>query len=98
MLVQTELIPDDVRQGKFLDTRDRARSKALMATLDDINRRMGRGSVFHAASGVKREWATAAMMKSRCFTTDWGQLLRVPTSAISAKMRRKSVPSADAVR
>jgi DNA polymerase V len=51
-----------------------------MATLDDINRRMGRESVFYAASGVKRDWATAATMKSRCFTTDWGQLLQVPTA------------------
>src|SRR5262249_34987867 len=48
----TELIPDDLHQGNFLETRDRARSKTLMATLDDINRRMGRGRVFYAASGV----------------------------------------------
>jgi DNA polymerase V len=49
-----------------------------MATLDAINRRMGRDAVFYAASGVKRDWAMAATMKSQYFTTDWRQLLCVP--------------------
>ena len=70
----TELTPDTVHQGDFLDTRDTARSKQLMATLDAINRRMGRDSVFYAASGIKRDWAMAATMKSQHFTTDWQQL------------------------
>jgi DNA polymerase V len=75
----TELTPDTVHQGDFLDTRNTARSKQLMATLDAINRRMGRDSVFYAASGVERDWAMAATMKSHHFTTDWQQLLRVTT-------------------
>ena len=73
----TELTPDTVHQGDFLDTRNTARSKQLMATLDAINRRMGRDSLFYAASGVKRDWAMAATMKSQHFTTDWQQLLQV---------------------
>lgn len=75
----TELTPETEHQGNFLDTRDTARSRQLMATLDDINRRMGRNTVFYAASGVKRDWAMAATMKSRHFTTDWKQLLLVTT-------------------
>ena len=51
--------------------------QTLMATLDAINRRMGRGRVFYAASGIKRPWAMAANMRSRHFTTDWEQLLQV---------------------
>ena len=73
----TELTPDDVHQSNFLDTRDIARRKRLMETVDTINRRLGRDSVFYAASGVKREWAMAATMKSQHFTTDWRELLRV---------------------
>jgi DNA polymerase V len=42
----TELTPETEHQGDFLDTRDTARSKQLMATLDAINRRMGRDAVF----------------------------------------------------
>ena len=75
----TELTPDTEHQGDFLDTRDLARSKKLMETLDAINRRMGRDSVFYAAAGVKRDWAMAATMKSHHFTTDWQQLLQVTT-------------------
>jgi DNA polymerase V len=67
--------PEDVYQGNFLDTRDRARSKTLMATIDSINHRMGRNSVFYAASGIHRPWAMSAKMRSPHFTTDWEQLL-----------------------
>jgi DNA polymerase V len=74
----TELTPDNEHQGDFLDTRDCGRSKQLMATLDAINRRHGRDSVFYAASGVRREWAMARTMKSQHFTTDWQELLCVP--------------------
>jgi DNA polymerase V len=77
----TELTPDTEHQGDFLDTRNTARSKQLMATLDAINRRMGRDSVFYAASGVKRDWAMAATMKSQHFTTDWQQLLQVAATS-----------------
>ena len=75
----TELTPDADHQDDFLDTRDTTRSKQLMATLDAINRRVDRNTVFYAASGVKRNWAMAATMKSRHFTADWQRLLRVTT-------------------
>jgi DNA polymerase V len=71
----TELTPEDVYQRNFLDTRDRARSKTLMATIDTINHRMGRNSVFFAASGIHRPWAMSARMRSPHFTTDWEELL-----------------------
>jgi DNA polymerase V len=73
----TELTPDSEHQGDFLDTRDRARSKQLMTALDAINRRMGKGTVFYAASGIRREWAMSATMKDSHFTTNWQQLMRV---------------------
>jgi DNA polymerase V len=47
--------------------------------LDAINRRMGRDTVFYAASGIKRDWSMAGSMKSQHFTTDWQQLLHVTT-------------------
>jgi DNA polymerase V len=63
--------PEAGYHGDFLDTRNTARSKQVMATLDAINRLMGRDSVFYAASGIKRDWAMAATMKSQHFTTHW---------------------------
>jgi DNA polymerase V len=73
----TELTPDSEHQGDFLDTRDRARSKQLMTALDAINRRMGKGTLFYAASGVRREWVMSRSLKSPHFTTDWQQLLQI---------------------
>jgi DNA polymerase V len=77
----TELTPDTEYQGDFLDTRDIARSKQLMTALDAINRRMGRDTVFYAASGIRRDWAMARSMKSQHFTTDWQQILRITTGS-----------------
>lgn len=76
-VMATALTPDDIHQGNFLDRRGRARGKTLIATLDAINRGMGRNTVFYAASGIRRDWAMAATMKSPRFTTDWQQLLQV---------------------
>jgi DNA polymerase V len=73
----TELTVDTQHQGDFLDTRDVGRSKQLMTALDAINRRMGRDTVFYAASGTKRDWAMARTMKSPHFTTDWQQIMQV---------------------
>jgi DNA polymerase V len=72
-----ELTPDTEHQGNFLDARDRARNGQLMCTLDAINRRMGRDTIFYAASGVHRNWAMSAGLKSPHFTTDWKQLMQV---------------------
>jgi DNA polymerase V len=72
-----ELTPHTDHQGDFLDARDTVRSKQHMTTLDAIIRRLGGDTVFYAASGIKRDWAMSASMRSQHFTTDWQQLLRV---------------------
>ena len=70
----TELTGDGEHQGDLFDVRDPARSRRLMKAVDAINRRMGRDTVFYAASGVRREWAMARNMKSGHFTTSWDDL------------------------
>ena len=73
----TELTPAGVRQGDLFDARDTGKSRRLMASLDEINRRMGRDTVRYAGSGLTREWAGAANMKTHAYTTDWEHLFRV---------------------
>lgn len=73
----TELTSDSIRQGDLFDRPDTDRSRRLMDTLDAINRRMGRDTVFYAGSGIKREWKAYANMKTQHFTTDWKALLAV---------------------
>lgn len=55
------------------------RSKALMDTLDRVNRKFGRGTLGLAASGwrVKSEWAMNQRSLSPAYTSRWDQLLRV---------------------
>jgi hypothetical protein len=48
-----------------------------MLALDRINALHGRNSLVYAGSGLAREWAAAATMKSQHFTTDWRQVLHV---------------------
>ncbi len=73
----TELTAEGAGQADLFDTRDTARRRSLMAALDAINRRMGRDTVFYAGSGIRRDWAAYATMKTQHFTTDWRQVMRV---------------------
>ncbi|MFM9113184.1 MAG: DUF4113 domain-containing protein [Polynucleobacter victoriensis] len=45
-----------------------------MATLDEINAKMGRGTVRSAGEGIQKSWAMRSDNKSKAFTTDWEQL------------------------
>ncbi len=49
----------------------------LSATVDAINARLGRGTVFFAASGVERKWKMKREMLSSRYTTCWDELLGV---------------------
>ena len=49
----------------------------LSATVDAINARLGRGTVFFAASGVERKWKMKREMLSSRYTTCWDELLVV---------------------
>lgn len=49
----------------------------LMHTLDAINARFGRGTVFHLAEGIDRPWRSRRAQCSACYTTRWEELLTV---------------------
>ena len=72
-----DLVPEDsVPTDLFaqIDLPDTTRSKVLMATLDEINAKMGRGTVRSAGEGLQKAWAMRSDNKSKAFTTDWQQL------------------------
>jgi DNA polymerase V len=48
-----------------------------MKTVDSINNKMGRDSIFFASQGIKREWQMKAARRSANFTGDWNQLVSV---------------------
>lgn len=63
-LVLTELMPIETVQKSLLVGFDREKRAALMGALDSLNRRYGRGTLYTAAAGVKRDWQTKFERKS----------------------------------
>lgn len=49
----------------------------LMASLDALNRRYGRGTVAYAATGTRKAWALRSDQRSIAYTTKWEELLIV---------------------
>jgi DNA polymerase V len=46
----------------------------LMAAVDAINRRQGRGAVRFAGEGCARPWAMRSKNRTPCYTTRWDEL------------------------
>ena len=65
--------PADLFHGR---PSDRPASK-LSAAVDAVNARLGRGTVFFAATGVERKWKMKREMLSSHYTTSWDELLVV---------------------
>ncbi|BCK87787.1 protein UmuC [Sideroxyarcus emersonii] len=63
--IQATLFDDPVAQAK---------SNSMMKVMDQINRKMGQGSVAVAASGIQKRWAMRRKNKSPAYTTEWGEL------------------------
>ncbi len=71
-LCPENLVPVDLFTG--FDEPETQRARTLMATLDEINAKMGRGTVRSAGEGIQKAWAMRSGNKSKAFTTDWEQL------------------------
>lgn len=59
----------------FDDDAAREKSKALMTTLDLINRRMGSGTLRLLGEGANQSWAMRRESSSRRYTTEWDGLM-----------------------
>lgn len=73
----TELQAASTPQADLFSQGDSERSKALMATLDRLNREHGRGTVYFAGMGRQARWQMRADMRSPPFTTSWDALCLV---------------------
>ena len=68
----SELVPSEgVQTDLFSQVQVSPKSKALMAAMDKINRKMGKESVKLASEGFKRPWKMKQENKSPCYTTKW---------------------------
>ncbi|MBB3967179.1 Y-family DNA polymerase [Rhizobium metallidurans] len=64
-------------QGTLFHQADAPERRQLMASLDAINQRFGRGTVSFAASGTRKAWALRSDQRSAAYTTRWNELLAV---------------------
>ncbi|MGD0819404.1 MAG: Y-family DNA polymerase [Desulfomonilia bacterium] len=60
-----------VQMNLFHTSREGERELKLMQTVDDVNRRWGRGTLIHASSGFARPWWMRQTRRSPQFTTSW---------------------------
>jgi DNA polymerase V len=64
----------DLPRTLFEDVAAQQKSAALMKTLDQINRRMGSGSVQLLGEGINKSWAMKRGNVSKLYTTELGEL------------------------
>ena len=63
------LVPEDVMQLDIMTAQDVMKSDKLMATVDRINTRLGKHTVYYAAEGVQKNWELRRdFISPRCST------------------------------
>ncbi len=62
----------------FDDHAPRRGSEALMSTLDELNRKKGRGTLYFAGQGIRQEWQMKREMLSPRYTTRCADFMMVP--------------------
>lgn len=58
----------------FDDSVEQAKSDSMMSVMDTINRKMGKGTLTIAASGIRQRWSMRRESKSPNYTTEWDEL------------------------
>lgn len=68
----------DDYQGSFFNNPvqiiDKTKKSLLMQSLDKINQKMGRNTIFFAAQGIKKPWVMKSGFKSPHYTTNWKEI------------------------
>ncbi len=73
-MLYTGLVPEDEVQRNLFYRPNVSRQSALMAAVDQVNGRMGRGTLRLAAEGFGHVWGTRFAFKSPRYTTCWDEL------------------------
>lgn len=72
-----DLQSKNLQQQDLLTPADDDKQKERMRVLDEVNKRYGKGALFHAAEGIARPWQGQRNRTSACYTTRWDELLKV---------------------
>ncbi len=73
-VIMDDLVAAEAAPKAWVVEHDRERRARLMETLDGLNARFGRRTIFPAGAGVKQGWTLRANLKSRHFTSRLDEL------------------------
>lgn len=73
----TDLKPNTTTQLQFFQNDDDTKRKTLMKIYDQINQKLGRDTLRIAASGTHRLWYAKQAFRSKRYTTNWQELLKI---------------------
>ena len=76
-VILNELVPEGTGQGQLFEPAPSGKSSAMMQVMDQLNKRMGRGTVYQAVTGIKRDWSLRAEYRSPRYTSRWTDLPKV---------------------
>lgn len=65
----------NLRQSCFWDSNYTEQQEKLMSTVDAVNRKYGRDTLFYGAMGIKRDWQMKQSRRSPRYTTRWLELV-----------------------
>jgi len=77
-----ELVSVDTVQGDLWTQADSPARLRLMSTIDELNRRYGRGTLAFAGASRSAPWHLRRDFSSPHYTTDWKQLLAIRDQAL----------------
>ena len=70
-----DLVPQARQPAMMFPTRDPKQSRKVMAAMDAVNARYGRGTLRPLATGIERSWGTRSSRLSPRYTTHAGEML-----------------------
>lgn len=76
-VILNDLLPKREFQTDLFGTSDSLKDDQLMATMDALNLKEGKGTVKPAACGIGQFWKMRSEMRSQAFTTRWSELLKI---------------------
>jgi len=76
-IVLLDLSPKQYQQQDFFSAQVAEENDLLMQTVDSINRKLGKNTVFYCAEGTTRPWQMRSDLRTPRYTTRWGELLEV---------------------
>lgn len=72
-----DLVSENAVQTDLFSLQDYSKSDTLMKLLDKVNNTQGKNTLFFASQGLQRNWQGKSDLRSKRYTTEWNELLRV---------------------